>query len=110
MHSTSSWDESAKALVARNPYHLEHGGRVAFAAMTPEPSSNTGDRTVFLGRNGSMRAPDGLQRESLCKRTGAGFDPCGALQTKFELEPGEERTVIYVLGQADDAEQARRLI
>ena len=95
MHITSSWDESAKALFARNPYHLDHGGRVAFAAMTPEPSSYTGDRTVFLGRNGSVEAPAALQRESLCKRTGPGFDPCGALQTKFELGPGEEKTVIY---------------
>ncbi|MFN0101070.1 MAG: GH36-type glycosyl hydrolase domain-containing protein [Bryobacteraceae bacterium] len=110
MHVVSSWDESSKALLARNPYHLDYGSRVAFAAMTPEPSSYTGDRTVFLGRNGSMEAPAALRRESLSKRTGPGLDPCGALQTKFELGPGEEKTVIYVLGQADDADHARRLI
>ena len=110
MHVASSWDESAKALFSRNPYHLDYGGRVAFAAMTPEPSSYSADRTVFLGRNGSVEAPAALLRESLCKRTGPGLDPCGALQTKFELGPGEEKTVIYVLGQADDAEHARRLI
>ncbi len=110
MHVTSSWDESAKALFSRNPYHLDYGGRVAFAALTPEPTSYTGDRTVFLGRNGTVEAPAALRRESLCKRTGPGLDPCGALQTKFELGPGEEKTVIYVLGQADDAEHARRLI
>ena len=110
MHITSSWDESAKALFLRNPYHSNHGGRVAFAAMTPETSSYSGDRTVFLGRNGTVEAPAALQRESLCKRTGPGLDPCGALQTKFDLGPGEEKTVIYLLGQADDAEHARRLI
>jgi cyclic beta-1,2-glucan synthetase len=110
MHIASSWDVSAKALFSRNPYHLDHGGRVAFAAMTPEPTSYTGDRTVFLGRNGSVEAPDALGRESLSKRTGPGLDPCGALQTKFDLGPGEEKTVMYVLGQADDAEHARRLI
>ena len=110
MHISSSWDESAKALFMHNPYHLDYGGRVAFAAMTPEPSSYSGDRTVFLGRNGSLEAPAALRRESLAKRTGPGLDPCGALQTKFDLGPGEEKTVIYVLGQADDAEHARRLI
>jgi cyclic beta-1,2-glucan synthetase len=110
MHIASSWDANAKALFSRNPYHLDHGGRVAFAAMTPEASSYTGDRTVFLGRNGSVEAPAALRRESLCKRTGPALDPCGALQTKFDLGPGEEKTVIYVLGQADDAEHARRLI
>ena len=51
-----------------------------------------------------------LRRVSLSNRTGPGLDPCGALQTKFELGPGQEKTVILVLGQADDAEHARRLI
>ena len=110
MHITSSWDESARALFFRNPYHLDYGGRVAFVAMTPEPSSYTCDRTEFLGRNGSMEAPAALRRESLSKRAGPGLDPCGALQTKFDLAAGEERTVIYALGQADDVEHARRLI
>jgi cyclic beta-1,2-glucan synthetase len=65
---------------------------------------------VFLGRNGSVEAPAGMRRESLCRRTGPGLDPCAALQTKFDLGPGEEKTVIFLLGQADDAEHARRLI
>jgi len=110
MHIVSSWDDKAKALFSRNPYHLDYGRRVAFAAMTPEPSSYTGDRTAFLGRNGSPEAPAALGRESLARQTGPGLDPCGALQTKFDLGPGEEQTVICVLGQADDAEHARRLI
>ncbi|MEO8372082.1 MAG: glycosyl hydrolase family 65 protein, partial [Candidatus Solibacter sp.] len=110
MHIASSWDEKAKALFARNPYHLDFGGRVAFAAMSPAPSSYTGDRTEFLGRNRSVEAPEALGRESLSKRTGPGLDPCGALQTKFDLEPGQEQTLILVLGQADDVEHARRLI
>ena len=110
MHITSTWDEASKALFLRNPYHLDYGGRIAFSAMTPEPSSYSGDRTLFIGRNGSLRAPVSLLRESLSRRTGPGLDPCGVLQTKFELGPGEEKTVIYLLGQADDADHARRLI
>lgn len=110
MHIVSSWDESAKALLSRNRYHLDYGGRVAFAAMSPEPSSYSGDRTIFMGRNGSLEAPAALRRESLSNHTGPGLDPCAALQTKFELGPGEEKTVLYVLGQADDVEHARRLI
>src|SRR5690348_8049151 len=78
--------------------------------MTPEPVSYTGDRTEFLGRNGSASEPAALRRVSLSKRVGAGLDPCGALQTKFELGPGEETTVVFVLGQADDVSHARELI
>ena len=109
-HILTSWDAAAKALFARNPYHPDYGGRVVFAAMAPEAVSHTGDRAEFLGRNGSADIPDALRRASLSKRTGPGLDPCAALQTKFELGPGEEKIVIFVLGQADDPEHARRLI
>ena len=110
MHVISSWDDEAKALFARNPYHPDYGGRVTFASMTPEADSYTGDRTEFLGRNGSASSPAALRRVFLSKRTGPGLDPCGALQTKFELGPGEEITVVLLLGQADNAGHARRLI
>lgn len=110
MHIVSSWDDAAKALLVRNRYHLDYGGRVAFAALSPDAGSYSGDRNSFLGRNGAMDAPAALRRESLSNNAGPGLDPCAALQTKFELGPGEEKTVIYVLGQADDIEHARRLI
>jgi cyclic beta-1,2-glucan synthetase len=110
MHVTTTWDAAAKALLARNPYHPDHSRRVTFAAISPEVTSYTGDRTEFLGRNGSASAPAALRRVSLSKRTGPGLDPCAALQTSFDLNPGEERTVIVLLGQAEDAQQARRLI
>jgi cyclic beta-1,2-glucan synthetase len=110
MHVTCTWDQSSGALFARNPYHRDHGRRITFAALVPNAMSYTSDRTEFLGRNGSAESPAALRRLSLSNRTGAGLDPCGALQTKFELAPGQEKTVILLLGQADDAAHARSLI
>ncbi|MEQ1945809.1 MAG: glucoamylase family protein [Bryobacteraceae bacterium] len=110
MHVISSWEDGSKALFARNPYHPDYGGRVAFASITPDATSYTGDRTEFLGRNGSAKEPAALRRASLSKRTGPGLDPCGALQTKFDLGPGDEITVVLLLGQADDADHARSLL
>ncbi len=110
MHIVTSWDESAKALFARNPYHPSYSTRVTFASMEPEAVSYTGDRTEFLGRNGSVRAPAALRRFALSRRTGAGLDPCAALQARIDLAPGEEKTVFILLGQADDANHARQLL
>ncbi len=110
MFIISTWDEKARALFARNPYHPDYGGRVAFVAMTPEVASYTSDRTEFLGRNGSPEAPAAMRRVSLSNRTGAGLDPCGALQTKFEIGPGEEKAIIVMLGEAENATEARELI
>ena len=39
-----------------------------------------------------------------------GLDPCAALQTEVELEPGESTEVVFFLGQGDDVDQARRLV
>src|SRR5262249_48604378 len=53
--------------------------------------------------------PAALQRAALSGRVGAGLDPCAALQTKFDLAPGAETEVIFLLGQADNRSQARTL-
>ena len=110
MHVACAWDTTSKALFARNPYHRDYGRRIAFAAIAPDAISYTSDRTEFLGRNGSPEAPAALRRVSLSNRTGVGLDPCGALQTKFEIGPGQEKTIILMLGQADDADHARLLV
>ncbi|TVR67867.1 MAG: glycosyl transferase [Spirochaetaceae bacterium] len=110
MHVTTSWDESAEALFARQRYHPEYGDRVAFTAITPAADSHTADRTMFLGRNGSLSHPAAMDRTELSARTGAGLDPCSALQTGLVIPPGATVEVICVTGQTATKEQARELV
>jgi len=106
-HLVSEMDSGS--LFARNPWGMAFPGRVAFADIGDDPGGWTGDRAAFLGPGGSMAAPQGLGHP-LSKRTGAGLDPCAALQRNLTLAPGETAEVIILLGQAPDADTARALI
>jgi cyclic beta-1,2-glucan synthetase len=96
----TQWDPKTQTILARNGYHPEYGERVAFAAISPSADSFTCDRTLFLGRNRSNENPDAMRRTKLAGRVGAELDPCGALQVKVKLAPGESTDVICLLGQA----------
>jgi cyclic beta-1,2-glucan synthetase len=61
--------------------------RVAFLDLWPASRRGrtlTGDRTEFIGRNGSLERPAALGRDSLSGRTGGALDPCGAVQVQMD--------------------------
>ena len=99
------------ALLARNPWNEEFGGRTAFMDLGGLQTAWTADRTEFLGRNGAAESPAGLAPgHALSGTVGAGLDPCAVLQTRFELSPGGRIEVRVLLGQAADATSAAELI
>ncbi|HUE81414.1 MAG TPA: glucoamylase family protein [Pyrinomonadaceae bacterium] len=103
-------DTYAGTIFAHNPFNNEFAHRVAFAALSEKITSATCDRKEFLGRNGSPARPEALLRTKLSNRAGAGLDPCAALQTVIELEPGEAREVIFLFGQGNSREEADELV
>jgi cyclic beta-1,2-glucan synthetase len=100
-------DAEGDAIFARNPYNNEFAARVAFADMSEKRRTVTCDRKEFLGRNRGPASPAALRRAALSGRTGAGLDPCAAMQTTVELEPGEVREIVFLLGEAETREEAR---
>ncbi len=107
-------DQESGVMLARNSYNQEFAGRVAFFDVDApghdsDEISVTGDRTEFIGRNGSLREPDALLRERFSNRLGAGFDPCAAIQVQLRLEPGEESELIFRLGLGRDRSAALEL-
>ena len=104
-------DADTGALFARNPWSLAFPERVAFADLGGRQSAWTGDRTEFLGRHGELSAPAALTGAvPLGGATGAGLDPCAALQCSVELAPGASVEVVAFIGQCGSAEEARALI
>ncbi|MCP5228561.1 MAG: cyclic beta 1-2 glucan synthetase [Candidatus Accumulibacter sp.] len=110
MHVTTEIDPHSGVLFARNRYNAEFADRLAFFDVDDPQRSLSGDRTEFLGRNGTLRNPAGMRRSHLSGRVGAGLDPCGAIQVAFELADGEEREVVFRLGVGRNADDAGELV
>jgi cyclic beta-1,2-glucan synthetase len=104
-------DSETGVLLARNPWRMEFGARVAFADLAGRQRSWSGDRTEFIGRNGSFALPAALaSRNPLSNRVGAGLDPCGVLQTTVEIPPNREVEVTFLLGDAATRVEALSLV
>ena len=100
MHIVTETDPYSGALFARNSYGRECANRIVFAQVSELARTVTGNRTEFIGRNGSLASPSAIHRKRLSGRTGAGLDPCAAIQTQIELADGQEREIVFVFGAA----------
>jgi cyclic beta-1,2-glucan synthetase len=109
MHIVTEIDPQTGALLARNPYSAEFSNRVAFFNVDHATRTVSGDRTEFLGRNGTLAAPAAMARSRLSGRVGPGLDPCGALQVAFDLDDGEERDIFFTLGSGKNGDDAAAL-
>ncbi|KLU62464.1 N,N'-diacetylchitobiose phosphorylase [Peptococcaceae bacterium CEB3] len=107
----TEYGEEEEALLVRNTYQEEFSGREAFlAGFGGKVLSYSGDRTKFIGRNGSLTSPRGLSVSRLSGGVGAGLDPCAALQLEVLLPPQAEQTVFFFLGEGESREQVRSVL
>ncbi|HKM97009.1 MAG TPA: cyclic beta 1-2 glucan synthetase, partial [Buttiauxella sp.] len=97
-------------VLANNFYSSNGSERTAFFAVTGVHCSVTGDRREFLGRNGSQSDPAAMKLRTLSDKTGAGLDPCGAVQSATTLIDGDQRSFIFVLGIGQNPQEAESMI
>ncbi len=109
-HVVTSIDPGTGAVVAQNQYNAEFAGRAAFFHVDDASRRVTGDRTEFLGRNGTLKQPAAMTRATLSGRVGGALDPCAAIQVPFELDDGQEREFVFRLGAGRDVASASALL
>ncbi len=97
-------------VLANNFYGSNGGERTAFFAVNHPHSTLTGDRREFIGRNGSLQTPAAMKLRGLSGKTGAGLDPCAAIQSATTLIDGDQKTFIFVLGVEANPAQAQAMI
>ena len=107
----TEYDKKSKSLLSYNPLSQEFGSRLAFAAFMGGSDSWTGNRTEFIGRNGNLAIPQGLNaKEKLSGNIGAGMDACAAMKKNIIIEANQEETVIFLLGQTENLLAVQELI
>ncbi len=109
-HVVTEIDPNSGAMFARNTYNTEFADRIAFFDAGDRIRSITGDRTEFLGRNGTLHSPAAMTRPRLSGRTGAALDPCSAIRVPFELEAGRELEIVFTLGVGRGESEAHHLV
>ena len=108
-HRPRADDRRAAGAQSVEPGLRRRGSRSSISAVARRRGRPIGPSSS--GRNGALDRPAGLERgHRLGAASGAGLDPCAALQTSFELAPGERTEVRVLLGQADIGRGGRDLV
>jgi cyclic beta-1,2-glucan synthetase len=106
LHVRTSYDSKREVMLARNPLDSDLATQCAFCAMSERITAHTSSRGEFLGRNGAYDSPAWLAAASESLANEYDPDPCSALATTIELQPGETKDIAVVLGCADGASTA----
>jgi len=67
-------------------------------------------RSAFLGTYGRYDRPEAVERGKCSGSKAYGDNACGTLQTDIELQPGEARELILMLGIGDAREAGKRTV
>jgi cellobiose phosphorylase len=115
LHVGTAVDAGCGAVFAGNRYSTDFAERTAFFdadAEGTDPAANSvcGDRSAFIGRNGSLREPAALSQPRLCGTVGLALDPCAAIRLPLELAAGQTREIVFRLGAGATADEARQLV
>ncbi|AGH51992.1 carbohydrate binding protein (plasmid) [Sphingomonas sp. MM-1] len=108
---TSDYDPECHAILARNPWTEEFGGRVAFLATTRPVHSFTTSRQDFEGGQSDPARPGALLSWDLGNRPATVADDCcAALQVHLDIPADGTAEVCFFLGQGENWDHARELV
>ncbi len=74
---------------------------VGFHAVDKAVSGWDTAKDALIGRHGGYHRPEGIASGRFSQTAGRFQDAVASLATDLELAPGEEQTVVFLLGQAD---------
>ncbi|PJI07746.1 MULTISPECIES: GH36-type glycosyl hydrolase domain-containing protein [Clostridium] len=93
-------DMNSKVIYARNPYSTSFGNLYAFLKIYGGyDESFTGSRKEFIGKENNIHGPAAIKKIRLSNEVGSGIEACMAENVKINLNPGEEKEIVIMLGE-----------
>jgi cellobiose phosphorylase len=95
--------EIAGSTIYHKTEYRERRDHYAFYTVNREVEGYDSDREAFLGLYNGFDAPDAVME---CRSRGShahGWSPIASHHLKMELEPGEEKSLVFVLGYVEIA-------
>lgn len=96
--------------INENFYKNEEGsnGKERFFGLAgAEVESYNGDKSHFIGNYRNYSNPIAVEKGSCDNALNYNSNSCGALHTKFTLQPGETKEFAFLLGRKDDKESSK---
>jgi cellobiose phosphorylase len=94
--------EVVDGVIYHKTEYRERRDHFAFFTCSEKLSSFDTDREAFLGPSQGWDSPRGVERGALHNSIAHGWQPIGAMHVEVALQPGEGRTVIFLLGYQEN--------
>ena len=102
------FDKENNAIVAtKHPFIKPHNHLTAFFASDEKIAAFDGSRAAFVGRYGSLAAPDAVAAGSCTNTEGSAEATVGAAQYNYKLASGEKKNVEIVVGVVDSPAEVK---
>jgi cellobiose phosphorylase len=90
--------EVVDGVIYHKTEYRERRNHFAYFASSARVTGFDTQREAFLGPYGGWESPAALEANRLSGSVASGWQPIGALQTRVQLDPGETKTVTFLLG------------
>ncbi|MBO4583639.1 MAG: hypothetical protein J5756_01085 [Clostridia bacterium] len=106
IYRSVSFDKENNAIVAtKHPFIKPHNHLTAFFASDEPIAAFDGSRAAFVGRYGSLAAPDAVIAGGCTNTEGSAEATIGAAQYNFKFAAGDKKRIEVVVGVVDDASE-----
>ena len=95
-----------KAIYHKTEYR-ERRDHYAFFSVNEKVTGYDSDRATFLGRFNGWDSPASITGGKMGFSHASGWSPIAALENRFTLLPGEEKSLVFVLGYIENKEEEK---